>query len=96
MIIQRGPTVIAGLVLSSGSESLLTVAPASIYVMPGTVVVDLGLRAFASANHCEDAASTHMRRLPNHLGVSRHAGETVAALTPNYGFALGVRVDDPG
>jgi hypothetical protein len=66
------------------------------HVMPGTVVVGLGLRALASADHCDEAASTHMGRLPNHLGVSRHAGETVAALRQNYGIALRVRVDDPG
>ena len=64
MIIQCGPTVIAGLVVSLGSESLLCVAPASMYVIPGTVLVGLGLWALASANHCNEAASTHMAGSP--------------------------------
>src|SRR6266403_3191887 len=43
LIIQCGPTVIAGLVVSLGSESFLCVAPASLYVIPGSRLVGLGL-----------------------------------------------------
>ncbi len=55
MIIQCGPIAISGLVLSNGSESLLCVAPASMYVIPGTVFVGFGLCAAKSIIHCIEA-----------------------------------------
>src|SRR5277367_7051817 len=69
MIIQCGPTVIAGLVLSYGSESLRCVAPASIYVIPGTVFVGFGLWALKSAAHCIEAASAHIGGSPITFGL---------------------------
>jgi hypothetical protein len=33
-------------------------------------------------------------RLPNHLGISGHAGETVAALAQDYSIAFGIAVND--
>jgi hypothetical protein len=46
-----------GPVLSNGSESLRCVAPASIYSIPGTVAVGLGLCSLASLFHCIDRGS---------------------------------------
>jgi hypothetical protein len=68
MIIQCAGTVIGGLVVSYGSESLRWVAPASIYVIPGTVFVGFGLCALKSAAHCIDAASAHIGGSPMTLG----------------------------
>src|SRR5271156_3231826 len=39
------------------------------YVTPGTVFVGLGLWALASANHCNEAASTHMGGCPTTFGL---------------------------
>src|SRR5215831_20065010 len=39
------------------------------YVIPGTVFVGLGLCALASANHCNEAASTHMGGSPITSGL---------------------------
>jgi len=63
-IIQCGPTLIGGLVLSYGSESLRCVAPASMYMIPGTVLLGFGLCALKSAAHCMAAASAGMGGSP--------------------------------
>jgi len=55
-IIQCGPTVIAGLVTSEGSESLRSVALASMYVMPGTVLV---VRILFKNSACHWCAQSH-------------------------------------
>src|SRR5262249_58790164 len=88
MIIQCGPTVIAGLVLSFGSESLRWVAPASMYVIPGTVFVGLGLCALASANHCKEAASTHMGGSPIRLGLPGMQAKPFLPSRRTTGFPL--------
>lgn len=68
MIIQCGGTVIGGLVLSYGSESLRCVAPASMYVIPGMMFVGFGLWALKSACHCMEAASMHIAGSPIAFG----------------------------
>src|ERR1700678_3813386 len=63
-IIQCGPILIGGSVLSVGSESLRCVAPASMYSMPGTVLVGFGLCSMASRFHCIATASAHIAGSP--------------------------------
>jgi hypothetical protein len=60
MIIQCGPILIVGLVMSYGSEVLHhCVPPASMYVIPGVLFVGIGFRALKSAAHCMEGASMH-------------------------------------
>src|SRR5262249_48124089 len=69
MIIQCGPMATGGLVWSNGSESLRWLAPASMYVIPGTVLVGLGFRAAKSAAHCMDGWSAHIGGSPTAFGL---------------------------
>src|ERR1700722_6850049 len=58
-IIQCGPIVIGGLVLSGGSDALRCAAPASMETMPGSAFVGLALWAAISALHCRAASFEH-------------------------------------
>jgi len=65
MIIQCGPILIVGFVMSNGSDVLHHwVPPASMYVMPGTLFVGFGFRALKSAAHCIEGASMHTAGSP--------------------------------
>src|ERR1700690_1355299 len=72
-IIQCGQTVMGASVLSYGSESVRCVAPASMYSIPGTVVVGLGLCSAKSRFHCIATLSSHSAGFPGTFGFpGRH------------------------
>src|ERR1700678_2415968 len=68
-IIQCGPILIGGSVLSVGSESLRCVAPASMYSMPGTVLVGFGLCFMLSLFRCVATSSAHMGGSPTSVAL---------------------------
>src|SRR5712671_218669 len=68
-IIQCGPIVMGGLVSSDGSNTLRCVAPASMYMMPGSAFVGLALCAAISALHCRAASFEHDAGRPRTLGL---------------------------
>src|ERR1700761_7374011 len=78
-IIQCGPILIGGSVLSNGSESLRWVAPASIYSIPGTFVVGRGLPSSRSRFHCTATLSSHIGGMPTPSGLP---GTQVQSLVP--------------
>src|ERR1700691_2574201 len=78
-IIQCGPTVMGASVLSYGSESLRCVAPASMYSIPGTVVVGLGLCSAKSRVHCIATLSSHSAGFPGTFGFP---GKHVKSFVP--------------
>src|SRR6202161_375596 len=68
-----------GSVLSNGSESLRCVAPASMYSMPGTLVVGFSLCSAKSRFHCIATLSSHIGGDPTPLGSP---GRHVKSLVP--------------
>src|ERR1700678_1377841 len=68
-----------GSVLSNGSESLRCVAPASMYSMPGTLIVGFSLCSAKSRFHCIATLSSHIGGDPTPLGSP---GRQVKSLVP--------------
>src|ERR1700677_2934239 len=68
-----------GSVLSNGSESLRCVAPASMYSMPGTLVVGFALCSEKSRFHCIATLPSHIGGAPTPLGFP---GMHVKSLVP--------------
>src|SRR5580704_12056359 len=82
VIIQCGPIGIAGLVRSAGLVLLLCVAPHSMYIVPGAVLVGLGFLSIASIIHCMPIGFMHIGGAPilfSSPGTQTHSFEPFAS-----------------
>jgi|HubBroStandDraft_6_1064221.scaffolds.fasta_scaffold169019_2 hypothetical protein len=84
LIIQCGPTVIAGLLTSEGSESLRCVAPASMYVMPGTVLVVRILFKNSACHWCAQSHSMINPRFWIHTNLQRASSAMMLCLLASF------------